>query len=73
MTAFRIDRRTHEFSPTVFFVIVSATPCVANYAHEDVLLETGNAFSRESAREMVKRLEDRLVAKIQARGDTIAA
>ena len=73
MTAFRIDRRTHEFSPTVFFVIVSATPAGPEYAQEDILVRTGNAFSRESAREMARRLEESLVEEIRARGDTLAA
>ena len=73
MTAFRIDRRTHEFTPSVFFVIVSATPSGRAYRAQDILVKTGNAFTRDAAREMAIRLEERLVEEIRARGDTVTA
>jgi hypothetical protein len=73
MTAFRISRRTHEFSSTLFFVIVSAVPAEGNYSAEDILLRTGNAFSREAAMEMEKRFEEQLLGELRARGDSITA
>ena len=73
MTAFRLTRRTHEFSSTLFFVIVSAVPSEGPYSAEDILLRTGNAFSREAARELEKRFEEQLQGEIRARGDSITA
>ena len=73
MTAFRITRRTHEFGPRLFFVIVSAVPALGRYGAEDVLVKTGNAFTPEAARDMQARFEEQLVGEIRARGDTVTA
>jgi hypothetical protein len=73
MTAFRITRRTHEFGPKLYFVIVSAVPANGPYDAEDVLVKTGNAFTPEGAREMRARFEELLVGEIRARGDTVTA
>lgn len=73
MTTFRITRRTHEFGPKLYFVIVSAVPAQGPYGAEDVLVKTGNAFTRDAARDMRIRFEEQLVGEIRARGDTVSA
>jgi hypothetical protein len=73
MTAFRLTRRTHEFSSTLFFVIVSAVPAEGPYTAGDILLLTGNAFSRNAAKDLEKRFEEQLLGEIHARGDSVNA
>ena len=73
MTAFRISRRTHEFSSTLFFVIVSAVPAERPYSAQDILVRTGNAFSLDAARDMEERFQEQLLGELRSRGDSITS